>query len=183
MPSQVVRRLSDLYRAGMDVYPANLRGLAAAPAAMAPRRGVARGPVKPAAAEKFLAWVSAMHPKLFDAALKRANARASSTLGQVDAKAASEPGPLDRLLTTIQTLAPVYLQAKAQKELLDVQMDRARQGLPPLDPRQYAPAVNLSVDPNLMTDVGERMRPLLIYGGIALGAVFLLSQMGRGRRR
>ena len=49
-------------------------------------------------------------------------------------------------------------------------LERARQGLPPLQPSEYAPAINVGLSP--------QTRNLLIYGGIALVAVLLLRRRG-----
>lgn len=175
MPNRNVRRLTALYRDGLEVYPPGMRGLAAT--------GVdaRRAPpafVKPAAARKFLDWIRASHPKLYADAVRR---QSGKTLGAVEAKAADSTGdgPLDRILSTIQTLAPTYLQARAQKELLDVQLDRMRQGLAPLSATQYMPGVQLSVDPSMYAPQFETMKPWLIYGGLGLAALYLVSQLRR----
>lgn len=170
MPNQ---KLVELYRAGLDVYPPNMRGLAATQAR----------PVKPAAARKFLEWVKATHPRLYAAAEKKAGVTNGAGLAAVETKAQEGGGALDRLLSTIQTIAPMYIQARAQQQVLDVQLDRMRQGLPPLNATEYAPAVQVGVDPALLTSAGEQLRPLLIYGGLALAGVFVFSQLAkRGRR-
>lgn len=164
--------LTELYRAGLDVYPSSMRGLARAP-----------DRIKPKAAAKFLEWVKRAHPKLFAAAEKQAG---PVTLGQVTTTTAQPAGAFDRIMDAITKLAPVYIQARAQKELLDVQMDRARNNLPPLDPRDYAPAVNVSVDPAsaaaAAAAAGSAAKPYLLIGGAALGLV-LLMQLTKGRRR
>jgi hypothetical protein len=178
MPNVNVRRLATLYREGLDVYPPGMRGLAANSTTA---RAVVK--VKPAAARQFVQWVKLNVPALYNDAVRRQ--QNTRTLGAVTAKpdaVSTGDGPLDKLLTTIQTLAPVYLQARAQKDVLDVQMDRMRAGLPPLRATDYAPAVQIGVDPNLISDAGERLKPFLIYGGLALAGLFVFSQLSRRRR-
>lgn len=181
MPNKVAK-LAELYRAGLDVYPPGMRGLAAsggrAPRAMTP-------PVKPAAAQKFIAWVRTAHPKLYAAAERRANApRTLGALSKEEAKAGTTttPGAFDRIVTAITSLAPQIVQARAQRDVLEVQLERMRQGLPPLSATQYAPGLQLSVDPSMYAPGLEAMKPWLIWGGLGLVGVFVVSQLAKRRR-
>ena len=187
MPNATVRRLQRLFDSGLDVYPVGMRGLAAKPAraGMPVERGNRRGalPVKPQAARQFVAWVKANAPDLYSEALRRQSVRTLGAVTTGSTAVSTGDGPLDKLLTTIQTLAPQYLQYKAQQDVLDVQLDRMRAGLPPLRATDYAPAVQIGVDPNIITNAGAQLRPLLIYGGLAVLGVFLLSKAMGGRRR
>jgi hypothetical protein len=70
---------------------------------------------------------------------------------------------ISRAMTTVA-------MADYQRRLLNAQLDRARQGLPPLNASEYAPAINVGLSP--------QTRHLLIYGGIALVAVLLLRRRG-----
>ncbi len=70
---------------------------------------------------------------------------------------------ISRAMTTVA-------MADYQRQILRAQLDRARQGLPPLQPSEYAPAINVGLSP--------QTRTLLIYGGIALVAVLLLRRRG-----
>lgn len=67
---------------------------------------------------------------------------------------------------TMSTLA----MTNAQRELLQVQVDRARQGLPPLDSSQYGLGATVGLSPATL----RTLRTLLI-GGI-LAAVLLFSR-------
>lgn len=185
MPS-AQSRLTELMAEGLTVYPPNMRGLAANPL-RTPRRGVPRGTIKADPARKFLHWVKFTHPALYADAERRSG---MAGLGQ-DAKTklptataiTEQPGPFQRFLSTITSLAPSYIQARSQQQLLEVQLDRARQGLPPLNASQYAPAVQLSVDPAMYTPQLEALKPWLLYGGLALGGFFLFRMLAGGRRR
>jgi hypothetical protein len=65
---------------------------------------------------------------------------------------------------TLQRLLPVLAATYQQKQLLQVQVDRARQGLPPLDMSQYGAGVNVGVSP-------EVQRMLWIGGVVVAGLV------------
>jgi hypothetical protein len=174
------QKLTELVAEGLTLYPSSMRGLAAA-GARSPRRKLS-----PEAGRKFAAWVKIAHPALFAAAERKAGGTGLAGLGQDTAPTATAPpqGALERFVSTITQLAPVYIQARAQKELLDVQMDRARAGLPPLRPTDYAPAVQLSVDPSMYSPQLEALKPWLLYGGIAVAGLVLFRMFGgsRGRR-
>ncbi len=75
-------------------------------------------------------------------------------------------------------VATTYFQSKVQKETTDLQIERARQGLPPLDLSQYGAAP-------ITTQVAFKMSPqtkMLIWAGVAiLGAVILLPMLTRKR--
>lgn len=70
---------------------------------------------------------------------------------------------ISRAMTTVA-------MAETQRQILKAQLDRARQGLPPLQPSEYAPAINVGLSP--------QTRNLLLYGGLALVAVLLLRRRG-----
>ena len=70
---------------------------------------------------------------------------------------------ISRAMTTVA-------MADYQRRIINAQLERARQGLPPLQPSEYAPAINVGLSP--------QTRNLLIYGGLALVAVLLLRRRG-----
>lgn len=70
---------------------------------------------------------------------------------------------ISRAMTTVA-------MADYQRRIINAQLERARQGLPPLQPSEYAPAINVGLSP--------QTRNLLIYGGIALAVVLLLRRRG-----
>lgn len=76
-------------------------------------------------------------------------------------------------MDSLARLLPILAATEQQKKLLDVQADRARQGLPPLDVSQYSAGakVNFSLDPAL--------QKALILGGAGLLAILFLSRKGR----
>ncbi len=70
-------------------------------------------------------------------------------------------------------LLPVLASTYQQKQLLEVQVDRARQGLPPLDATQYAGGVQVGLSPDV--------QKLLMWGGIAALAILGFAVFQRRR--
>lgn len=70
--------------------------------------------------------------------------------------------------------AATVSQAVAQQRIIDLNIERAKRGLPLLDPKNFSPsaAVNFGLTP--------QASQMLLYGGLALGAILLLK--GRARK-
>lgn len=79
--------------------------------------------------------------------------------------------PGESWLDALARIIPSILATVQQKELLDVQIERARAGLPPLDVSAYTPgvAVGLSQD----------TKQLLMYGGAAALAIWVFTSRRR----
>lgn len=75
---------------------------------------------------------------------------------------------MDTLQRTLPALAATY----QQQQILNIQLTRAKQGLPPLDPSQYGVGVSVGISPEL--------KNMLLIGGLGIAALFL---MGRSARR
>lgn len=69
---------------------------------------------------------------------------------------------------TLGRLLPGLVATYQQKQLLQLQVDRARQGLPPLNASQYGAGINVGLS--------QDTQKLIMYGGIALVAFMLLSK-------
>lgn len=105
-----------------------------------------------------------------------------------DTEAKAESSWLDKIIDAASSIAPAYLQFEQQKKILDMQVERAKRGLPPLESAYIAPTVRVQaeVTPEMMTEaragITEGLQnlalPLLAVGGIAL-----LMMGGRRRRR
>lgn len=74
-------------------------------------------------------------------------------------------------IDSLSRLLPILATTYQQRQLLEIQVDRARQGLPPLDASAYAPGVRVG----LASDTG---RALAIAGAV-LGGIVLLAVMRR----
>lgn len=73
--------------------------------------------------------------------------------------------------TALQTMTALYM-TDYQRRLLNVQLDRARQGLPPLSSSQVGLGVNVGLSP-------ETLKALAIGGGCILVGILLLRSKGR----
>lgn len=82
----------------------------------------------------------------------------------------------------VKEAVPAYLAYDAQKDLMDLNMERAKQGLDPIDPGMTAPQVRVVHD--LPPEVGTAITDfklggmnLLLWGGLALGAFLLVRTL------
>lgn len=75
-------------------------------------------------------------------------------------------------ITNLTRLGSALVMTVQQRQILNVQMDRAREGLPPLDMAQYSPQVNIGLSADT--------KSMLMWGGAGLLLLtFLMSQSGR----
>lgn len=77
------------------------------------------------------------------------------------------------LISFTKAVLPSYYQAQAQRDLLNINIKRAEQGLPPIDSGAVAPQVNVGVSP------GVQQLGYLAVGGLVLFGLF--SAFGRRR--
>jgi hypothetical protein len=135
----------------------------------------------------FFIWLRANMPRVYQDVRKefRDTARLSG-IGLADPVAtATEAPPSSTLVQTIKDIANIaaqgYLtreQIKAQQQILNLNLQRAQQNLPMLniDPAQYG------LQPSVGVGLTDDTKQLLLYGGIGIGALWLLS-MVTGKRR
>lgn len=71
---------------------------------------------------------------------------------------------------TLARVLPTLVLADSQRRLLNVQMQRAQQGLPPLNTGQYGLGVNVGLSPQTLTMIG-------------IGVVGILGVLWLSRRR
>lgn len=72
-------------------------------------------------------------------------------------------------LSTLSNIFNVGVGVYGQKQLVDINADRLRQGLPPLsDTSALSPQVNVGISPQL--------KQMLLFGGIAIVALLLLKR-------
>ena len=71
-------------------------------------------------------------------------------------------------IDTIARAMTTVVMADYQRDVLRLQLERARQGLPPLDAAQYGAGVTVGLSPST--------QQLLILGGLGLLAVLFLSR-------
>lgn len=77
---------------------------------------------------------------------------------------------------------PAYLAYDAQKDIMEMNLERARQGLPPIDPGVTAPQVRVVHD--IPADTRQEIdrwkmggMNLLLWGGLAVGAFFVVRML------
>lgn len=88
------------------------------------------------------------------------------------ASGAQQPTPwYHDVLTQVSQVATSYLTFEQQRELLRIQNERARQGLPPLDVSQYTPGVSVGVE--------QSTRNTLLLGLGIIGGVYLIGRILR----
>jgi len=124
------------------------------------------------AQESFINWVKVNDPMLYEIAKARFQLKNEGLSGIADF--------FKELVTTVKEVAPSIVNMQAQKKILDVQVNRAKQGLPPLETAQYTPAIR--VEPVINADtqraaqeiavktvqqgIGELKVPLLLGAGL-----------------
>lgn len=74
-------------------------------------------------------------------------------------------------IQTLANLASSLTLANSQRQLLNIQVQRAQQGLPPLDASQVGLGVSLGISP--------QTQKLILFGGAALLLVIYLSTRRR----
>ena len=90
-------------------------------------------------------------------------------------------GWADKVLDFAKEAVPAYFQFKTQRDIMDMNIERAKRGQPPIDPGVVAPQVKVihDVPPQVQTEIRRFTAPanLLLWGGVAVGAFFLLQAM------
>ena len=81
--------------------------------------------------------------------------------------------PGESWIDSAARLVTIIAATDQQRQLLQVQVDRAKQGLPPLNISQYAAGVQVGVSSDL--------KNLLVVGGLGVLAVMLLGVHRIGR--
>ncbi len=141
-------------------------------------------PGNPRGMRGFFAWIKRTQPVIARAVAVRL--RRPVKLGDLGITAPEQitttqapvaPSTADKIRDLVLGVSQAYLtyeQMQAQKKVMQMQLDRARSGLPPLDinMEQYGltgPAVSVGLSP--------QTRTLLIAGAVGLGAVYLLPKL------
>ena len=80
--------------------------------------------------------------------------------------------PGESLIDSLARAVSTVIMTDAQRRLLNVQIDRASKGLPPLDASQYGMGVNVGLAPSTQ-------KAIMIGGGLVLAALLLPKLVGR----
>lgn len=120
--------------------------------------------------QQFINWLKNWSPKLYMRAKAKADAveAKEGTLGQLG-------GWWETFTENLTEVGGAVLQYKTQKAILDAQLERMRQGLPPLQTSEYAPTIAIKPDPGTTREITGaigagfgKMLPFIAIGGLAL---------------
>lgn len=130
---------------------------------------------KQRAAEQFLEWVKNTFPP--GTAEQIMESAGENTLG---AENVSEPVSMswgEKILDAATKILPAYQQYKMQSQIIDLQINRAKRGEPPLNVEQYgAPPVRVQVAPAFTGTLSPTVKTGL-WIGAGLFALLLLAPM------
>jgi len=125
---------------------------------------------------QFLTWLKNRHPELYSATIEQAEMSTLSGLG-------AEESVWSKIVNGVSSLGTTYLALKNQKDLLALNLERAKAGQPPLDAGATAPVVRTQIDlpPELMSQLqqgaADTTKKILIYGGAGLLGFVLLKKL------
>lgn len=92
---------------------------------------------------QFVKWMQHHEPFLYKVGVRRAQLQRQHMSGVDGMGAIDWSGIFTNISDTIKNIAPTVLQAKQQKQIMDMQMKRAEQGLPPANVEDYTPAIKI----------------------------------------
>ena len=132
---------------------------------------------------EFVKWLRDNDPFLFNVAVKRHQMLTQNVGGLGFSFSDLNFADIATTITdTVKSVAPALVQYKAQSKILKMQLDRARQGLPPADVETYTPVIKTEVSASpemeraatrvaqesIRTGFGEfsKLMPLIIIGGL-----------------
>lgn len=118
----------------------------------------------------FLDMLRKNRPLIYEKVMSRAQ-RGLSGLGEGEVLATDNQSWWEKIIGGIQQLAPTYAQFQLSKDLYSLNMQRVRQGLPPVDASAISPQVRVGLTPETRFMV------------IGLGAVALIAVLALARRR
>ncbi len=145
-------------------------------------------PGNPRGMRGFFAWLGTTQPSIARAVLVKL--RRPANLGALGIAAPEQvtttqtavaPSTADKIKDLVLGVSQAYLtyeQMQAQKKVMDLQLERARSGQPPLDinMEQYG-----LVGPSVSVGLSPQTKQLLTYGAVGLAAVYLLPKFLRKR--
>lgn len=163
---------------------------------------------KTRAALQFMAWLQNFHPDMAQAVAENVGeappagalnqlGESWDMLGQIDpfggvgvatsTKTTTTTGSdngawYSEVLEFAKQAIPAYLAYDAQKDIMDMNIERAKQGLPPIDPGMTAPQVKVihQLPPEVQTSINDFKMGgmnILLWGALAVGGFFLIRAM------
>lgn len=143
---------------------------------------------------QFVAWLKEFNPALAAAAISHAETvtrtdepfffGSRAGLGQIPTASVETGGSFwEKITTGAMALGTTYLTLRAQRDAMKINIARAEQGLPPIDPATAAPVIRTQVDidpalaQRLASNVGSGLnRALLIGGAVVVALVLFLNR-------
>lgn len=128
----------------------------------------------------FADWLKATHPEIFQRAIAAAE-KSVATLSGLGEEAPSKSF-WEKFTETAAALGTTYLTLKNQRDAMKINLERARQGQPPIDIATTAPVIRTQVDVSpelqqrLVSTAGEGLNKILLWGGIALLGFFAFKK-------
>lgn len=129
---------------------------------------------------QFADWMNRTYPDLWNAAIRTAETKsgpAPSGLGEETTSFWQKVG------TALTGLGTTYLTLKNQRDAMEINLQRAQQGLPPIDMATSAPVIRtqIDIDPALATKLASNLgssvtRNMMIIGAVALAALFFMRK-------
>lgn len=130
---------------------------------------------------EFLNWLRKREPRIFKAALSaRMNTEAMPQrtsifgMGEIDPVTGLDLAPVagddewyEKLFSTVKEILPSVLQFQTGKELVELNIERAKAGLDPIDVSQISPQLNVGIAP--------QTQKMIMYGGAAILALLALN--------
>lgn len=131
------------------------------------------------AANQFLSWLQVKQPSVYG--LMKVMRKDLLTTGPLSGLGDStDPASATDWVASVTgfltQVAPAVIQLKSQQSLINANLERAKQGLPPLDASSVTPGVNLGLSPATQS--------LLMWAGIGalmLGGAYVFLKHGRRR--
>lgn len=142
-------------------------------------------------AAAFVDWLAQAYPGVVETLLESLGVdEVIARDGQLGAT--EEKTLVTRLMDLAQGVLPAYLQYEQQKDVLAIQLERAKAGLPPLESGQYAPSVQVGLDQETIRRMADEATsraaaaassplPWLLVGGAVLAAITLRKPKRRRR--
>lgn len=122
---------------------------------------------------RFLKWFQRSNPKMYRAVMRRVGLQNMSA----ETDPVADPSIWDSIVSGAKEVLPILVQARAQKQIFDAQLKRAKRGLPPLKTSEIAPTIRIETGVTRSTgDMLKQMALPIGLGVAGLAAIFLMKK-------
>lgn len=128
----------------------------------------------------FITWLRNTNPEAYASAMRQATS--PQTLGATDPATASTGFDWKKFVEAATAATTAVFQTRAQKDMLKINIERAKAGLPPMDTSFAAPVIRTQFDvtpeiaQSLQQSAQAGMMNIALFGGAALVAFMLLRR-------